>query len=106
MAKVSGSFEGAGRVNRAQDQYPTGVGHASRGARAMAREGAQAEGGGALLAGRRVRRASMPGRISHFKRSDAPDRSRRKDNDGQEICTGCGILAYNADRSQSGSAET
>jgi hypothetical protein len=48
----------------------------------------------------------MPGRISHFKRSDAPDRSRRKDNDGQEICTGCGILAYNADRSQSGSAET
>jgi hypothetical protein len=47
----------------------------------------------------------MPGWIGHLNRSEAPDRSRRKDNDGQEICTGCGILAYNADRSQSGSAE-
>jgi transposase, IS5 family len=42
-------------------------------------------------------RTGAEGRISHLKRSYGMDRSRLKGNEGQQIWTGWGILAYNAD---------
>jgi transposase, IS5 family len=42
-------------------------------------------------------RTGAEGRISHLKRSYGMDRSRLKGNEGQQIWTGSGILAYNAD---------
>jgi transposase, IS5 family len=42
-------------------------------------------------------RTGAEGRISHLKRRYGMDRSRLKDDDGQQIWTGWSILAYNAD---------
>jgi transposase, IS5 family len=42
-------------------------------------------------------RTGAEGRISHLKRGYGLDRSRLKGNEGQQIWTGWGILAYNAD---------
>lgn len=42
-------------------------------------------------------RTGAEGRISHLKRSYGLDRSRLKGDEGQQIWTGWGILAYNAD---------
>jgi IS5 family transposase len=42
-------------------------------------------------------RTGAEGRISHLKRRYGMDRSRLKGDEGQQIWTGWGILAYNAD---------
>jgi IS5 family transposase len=57
---------------------------------------------------RRLRRyrTGAEGRISHLKRRYGLDRSRLKGDDGQQIWTEWGILAYNATRSPSGPGET